>query len=679
MRGAVSLAMGVLIVGACLPRESASGIDLEAPARATKGLGLYHTVVIEVTDEEEPDVYDAPTEAALHGTTLLVAAPSLPTGYGVLFFDLSSGDAVETFRVEGINPGSPHWGNKVAVHGDHAVVVAGLDARVYKRINGEWTHFVTIVEPPNEAQIDTPSAWASSVAIDAERVYVGAASGEAVVDGEHWIPGTIHIFPITESGVGPPVLLLHAQPTPWQGFGCGTLARGNRLFVLSQSSYYASPSLLDVFEFNGAEPELVWSGSAMQAHYAELQWTFAASDDLVVVSCQSCGGGSDVQGLTFVRRDVSGAWSDANLISATTLGVTWTRGVGAINRDVILVVGGNNGDTETFARFFDISSGSAVEIARIPFPGEFSWNSTVRDGYLIQRALGALRLSRIDLSIGQSCTVDSDCTQGFCRDSVCCDSACGDGDPDDCLACSVAMGAAVDGTCAPTTGFLCDDGDACTDSDTCVEGACTGDLASCDDENPCTVDACDVSLGCVFVQLDDGFECEDGDSCTSSDVCVEGACLGVVIACEDSNPCTSDSCDGSNGCAHSPLSDGSPCATGCIASGTCVDGVCASADALCDDENPCTVDACANDACEHVNVDDDTPCPGGSCFDGKCVPTTALDAGSSSTDAGPVTPPTCTCDSSSSSPTDLSALIAALLTCLRRRSTQTIAHEGRAR
>ncbi|HTN52066.1 MAG TPA: hypothetical protein VML50_06655, partial [Anaeromyxobacter sp.] len=57
------------------------------------------------------------------------------------------------------------------------------------------------------------------------------------------------------------------------------------------------------------------------------------------------------------------------------------------------------------------------------------------------------------------CAGPGDCPSGFCVDGVCCDSACGGGDPTDCIACSVAAGAPVDGTCAPALpGTLCQGG-----------------------------------------------------------------------------------------------------------------------------------------------------------------------------------------------------------------------------
>jgi FG-GAP repeat protein len=80
---------------------------------------------------------------------------------------------------------------------------------------------------------------------------------------------------------------------------------------------------------------------------------------------------------------------------------------------------------------------------------------------------------------GGACTTDAECSSGFCTDGVCCNTACGGGDPSDCQACSVAAGAAVDGTCAPrpataicrAAAGACDVPDHCTGTTT----ACPAD------------------------------------------------------------------------------------------------------------------------------------------------------------------------------------------------------------
>ena len=125
---------------------------------------------------------------------------------------------------------------------------------------------------------------------------------------------------------------------------------------------------------------------------------------------------------------------------------------------------------------------------------------------------------------------------------------------------------------------LDDDCDGETDEPLLVEGEYAN---LCDDDNDCTDDACKSEGGCEHIALSEG-ECIDGDACTVGDHCEDGECLGLPIACDDTNPCTDDVCDGLGGCAAEFNSD------------------------ECDDNDPCTVsDTCKEGACVGFPVDCD--------------------------------------------------------------------------
>ena len=53
-------------------------------------------------------------------------------------------------------------------------------------------------------------------------------------------------------------------------------------------------------------------------------------------------------------------------------------------------------------------------------------------------------------------------------------------------------------------GTACDDGNACTVSDSGGSGLCTGTSKSSDDSNPCTADSCDPTSGCKHSNGDNG-------------------------------------------------------------------------------------------------------------------------------------------------------------------------------
>jgi hypothetical protein len=86
---------------------------------------------------------------------------------------------------------------------------------------------------------------------------------------------------------------------------------------------------------------------------------------------------------------------------------------------------------------------------------------------------------------GNTCSMASQCSSGFCVDGYCCDTDCGGSQtafPKDCQACSMARGAAANGTCGVVSaGILCRWYDSGTSADTyCdVTEACDGVNTTC--------------------------------------------------------------------------------------------------------------------------------------------------------------------------------------------------------
>lgn len=106
---------------------------------------------------------------------------------------------------------------------------------------------------------------------------------------------------------------------------------------------------------------------------------------------------------------------------------------------------------------------------------------------------------------------------------------------------------------------------------------------NCDDNNPCTTDTCYLGE-CQYVPVPNNCgpnntsPCDDGNACSSLDCCQDGECKGVMDACDDYNPCTTDSCDKSSGeCIHMPVQDGTTCddINGCTKMDKCQAGKCA--------------------------------------------------------------------------------------------------------
>lgn len=215
----------------------------------------------------------------------------------------------------------------------------------------------------------------------------------------------------------------------------------------------------------------------------------------------------------------------------------------------------------------------------------------------------------------------SDCSKQ-CKDSACVSTA-----PD---------GAA----CRPSGVFGADicDGQ-------CKAGVCVAllDSEKCPDNKigDCTYDFCDAkkSTACTKYNLPKGYSCNDMASCTTGDVCDgAGKCAGTPKVCPTSTAnCKVATCDPSTAtgaCVDKNAPAGTACrfdkcfAGQCDSAGTCLKGAAVS----CDDGDPCTTDTCdATAGCQH------TPISGCGVVDAGPVDTGTVDTGTPPMDTG--TPP----------------------------------------
>ncbi len=80
----------------------------------------------------------------------------------------------------------------------------------------------------------------------------------------------------------------------------------------------------------------------------------------------------------------------------------------------------------------------------------------------------------------------------------------------------------------------CDDGNACTGTESCQEGFCVhAEAPDCSElDSDCSVGICDPEQeACVAVARLEGASCDDGAWCTEGDVCREGVCGGESRDC----------------------------------------------------------------------------------------------------------------------------------------------------
>jgi len=107
------------------------------------------------------------------------------------------------------------------------------------------------------------------------------------------------------------------------------------------------------------------------------------------------------------------------------------------------------------------------------------------------------------------------------------------------------------------SGMVCGEADLCAGQEVCVEGECLAQAPlDCADDNPCTKDVCDPSEGCLHTAVEG--ECDDGDACTLSDQCINGICQGEQVECPESeNELCLNVCEANTGkCVSVPLGEG---------------------------------------------------------------------------------------------------------------------------
>ena len=191
-------------------------------------------------------------------------------------------------------------------------------------------------------------------------------------------------------------------------------------------------------------------------------------------------------------------------------------------------------------------------------------------------------------------------------------------------------------------GTACDDGNACTVDNTCMDGVCVGKTLTCNVENQCRSGTCEKGIGCVFENAPNGVLCDDSNPCTSADECYNGMCaVGVQKDCTSLDTmCSVGACDVTTGdCIRTSINEGMLCDDGvvCTINDRCTNGVCQGETRTCFDNNPCTINRCTEDVgCVVEHTDDNETCIPGclidadcplsyNCLDGTCLQTEELD------------------------------------------------------
>jgi hypothetical protein len=259
--------------------------------------------------------------------------------------------------------------------------------------------------------------------------------------------------------------------------------------------------------------------------------TLANSNGKILVAGGKNGSSVLASAIVFDPGFSNGTWSAAGTMTTARVGHTMTLLPSSIVANgQVLVAGGSSTGSDTLASA-ELFSGTSTWTVTPSMPGPLQGQRAVLlGGNMVLVAGGLSSTSTVqnaaylyDASFGLGCTSNSQCPSGFCANGVCCGTAC----TDQCHACNLAGSL---GTCSvKANGTTCNDGNGCTQTDTCQSGTCTGgNPKTCTASDQCHVaGTCAPATGvCSNPTVANGTTCNDGNLCTQTDTCQSGTCTG---------------------------------------------------------------------------------------------------------------------------------------------------------
>lgn len=199
-------------------------------------------------------------------------------------------------------------------------------------------------------------------------------------------------------------------------------------------------------------------------------------------------------------------------------------------------------------------------------------------------------------------------TESFCNNN----DQCNDGNP-------CTNDVCTSGICNNVNNTLpCDDGLFCTENDVCNNGTCSGSSTNCElvlPSDQCAISTCNELLGvCELIDVADNTPCDDGDQCTNNDTCQIGLCVaGTVTICSAVDQCHEvGTCNPATGfCSQPTRVNASICDDGdaCTDNDQCFNGICSGSPINCSvADDQCNVGVCVGGLCEPQPIVDGTAC-----------------------------------------------------------------------
>ncbi len=197
----------------------------------------------------------------------------------------------------------------------------------------------------------------------------------------------------------------------------------------------------------------------------------------------------------------------------------------SVDRDIVMALTQAAGDYKVYTQGDNVAGGFTLALEREMKPFEFEFTMLDPDDSNVKLEI---KMGGDDGVPGVVYFDDVVVEELPCTSSA----TCNDDNPCTADVCDVG-----EGTCSwtATTDVCTDDGDPCT-LDQCQAGACTHTFDTltcdcstdthCDDNNPCTDDQCSAG---TCENTPNTASCNDNDLCTTGDVCSEGVCGGTNV------------------------------------------------------------------------------------------------------------------------------------------------------
>ncbi|WP_437331896.1 thrombospondin type 3 repeat-containing protein [Sorangium sp. So ce394] len=560
---------------------------------------------------------DSGYAVTISGDTALVGSragdgSSLNSGSVHVFVRTGSTWSEEAELLPSDGAAGDQFGTSVAISGNTALIGAPLDdnpgsesgsAYVFVRTGTTWSEQAKLLASDSVLG----ERFGTSVAISDNTALIGAMFD----DDQGSYSGSVYVLMRTGSTWSEQAKLLASDGAPGDYFGAAVALSGDTALI-------GAPVNDEVGENSGSVYAFVRTGSTWSEQVELLPSdgevgdqfgkSVAISGDTALIGAPLDDDQGSESGSAYVFVRTGATWSEQTKLLASDGASDDRFGFAvAVSNDTALIgaygdddVSPNAGSAYVFVRAGSTwsrqtkllaSEGTATDLFgyAVALSHDAALIGALQDDELGPYS-GSAYLFALKLEVGDPCSTALECVSGFCVDGVCCSSAC----TDQCEACSLTAGSTVDGTCSPLTGSACDDGDGCTETDSCRAGTCIGSTPmACAPPDAChEPGVCEPGAGqCSYRPKPAGVPCgvaacsgalrELPDQCDGRGTCADGGSqsCGLFLCAEATCPttCANDAaCVAEAYCAAGSCSPKRPIGSACAATKECLNAQCIS-------------------------------------------------------------------------------------------------------